>query len=110
MSILDTSLADPTSPASPDNTPSAWTAFRRANDPVWAAERATRCAAIRDELDEQIVRPRTTAELRADIERFNEWLVVTPVQAGTDFANWVRARKAKAVTELANLTSKAGTR
>lgn len=94
MSILDTSFADPISTLSPwDRLYSRLVAEREiTND---ALRRRT---PIEDQ-------PRTAAELRADIAKFNRWLDTTTVQAGTDFANWVRARKATAMAELADLTA-----
>lgn len=68
-----------------------------------AAERATRNAALREHLDNQIVRRRTATELRADIAKFNTWLEIPSVQSAVEFGNWVRARKADAMTQLANL-------
>lgn len=110
MSITDTSLADPISPLSVDSTVSAmgaWEAFRRANGPVWAAERATRCAAIRNELDQQIVRPRTAADALADIKRYSAMLTVPAVLASKGWTEDVTAKLIAAKAELQAARAKA---
>lgn len=97
---VDTSHVRPTSTDSPLNDVGVWEAFRRANSPVWAAERATRCAAIRNELDEQIVRPRTAEDALADVKRFKAMLSVPAVIASGPWTQDVERKLAGARAEL----------
>ena len=47
------------------------------------------------------VEPRPIKAIKADIARYESWLDVPPVQAGTKFDTWVRSRRDAAKTELA---------
>lgn len=95
---LDTSLADPISNLSP------WQRILFQQ----IAEREMRIDALRRQMPVITNEPKTPAELRADIAKYNGWLDTTPVQAGGQFLNWVRERKADALRQLANLTTVAG--
>lgn len=92
-----------TSHVRPIDTVSAWATLRRQLD----AKRAAETAAWRQELG-NTNRPKTAAELRADITRFNDWLQETTVQSNGALANWIRQQKAATVRQLADLTVAGG--
>lgn len=96
---VDTAFADPTSPASPDGTPSAWDVLRMHLD----AQRATQLAAYKQ--NAQPAPAPTAAELRARINQYNGWLNTLYVQNHGALANWVRQQKANALRQLAELTA-----
>lgn len=100
---IDVSLASPTSPPSDEGTLSAWDALQ----PALAAERATRAAAAaaqaHRDIAEHAAKPRTVADVEADIRRYNGQLKAEPVLRNLRWYFDVTAKRDAAETELATL-------
>lgn len=97
---IDTSLASPTSPAS---APSLFDPLQV----VFDAERATRNAAIRRELDAQPAKARTVADIEEDVRRYTEQQKAPAVIHCLPWLFAVQAKLAASETELAAVTGDA---
>jgi hypothetical protein len=99
VSITDTSFASPTSTVSVASIPSAWATLRLHLD----AERATKAAAIRREIEAQPATVRTAADAQRDIKRYRAQLKVPAVLASKHWTEDVLAKLDAAKAELADL-------